>query len=130
MATLEEIYAQSDFIIMALPANKETHHMIDADALGKMKSNAVLINIARGAVVDEEALISALENGVIAGAGLDVTEIEPLPQDSRLLTLPNVFLTPHIAAFSQEGMDNVGLAAADEILRQFNGEPLVAQVNS
>ena len=103
--------------------------MIDAAVFKKMKSNAVLINIARGAVVDEAALIAALKTGEIAGAGLDVVTVEPVAPDNELLTLPNVFVTPHVAAKSVEAFDAVGLAAAQEVVRVLNGEAPKNQVN-
>lgn len=129
MATLDEIYTTADYIILALPATPATQHMIDAAVFKKMKNNAVLINIARGAVVDEAALISALKTGEIAGAGLDVVTVEPVAPDNELLTLPNVFVTPHVAAKSVEAFDAVGLAAAQEVVRVLNGEAPKNQVN-
>ena len=129
MATLDEIYTTADSIILALPATPATQHMIDAAVFKKMKNNAVLINIARGAVVDEAALIAALKTGEIAGAGLDVVTVEPVAPDNELLTLPNVFVTPHVAAKSVEAFDAVGLAAAQEVVRVLNGEAPKNQVN-
>lgn len=122
MATLEEIYTKSDFIVLALPATQKTYHMINSDVFEKMKTNAILVNIARGAVVDEQALITALKAGTIAGAGLDVVENEPIASDNELLSLPNVFVTPHIAAKSREAFNQVGLVAAQEIVRVLNHE--------
>lgn len=130
MATLDEIYTQSDYIILALPATPETQHMIDAAVFKQMKPNAVLINIARGAVVDEAALITALQTGEIAGAGLDVVAVEPVEPDNVLLTLPNVFVTPHVAAKSIEAFDAVGLAAAQDVVRVLKGESAKNQVNA
>lgn len=130
MATLDEIYTQSDYIILALPATPETQHMIDAAVFKQMKPNAVLINIARGAVVDETALITALQTGEIAGAGLDVVAVEPVEPDNVLLTLPNVFVTPHVAAKSIEAFDAVGLAAAQDVVRVLKGESAKNQVNA
>ncbi|GMA69489.1 phosphoglycerate dehydrogenase [Leuconostoc litchii] len=122
MATLAEIYEQADFIVTALPATVETKHMIDASVFKKMKKTAVLINIGRGALVDEKALIDALNNEEIAGAGLDVVEEEPIKADNPLLRLPNVFVTPHVAMISQEAMDNVALTAAEDIVRVLTGK--------
>lgn len=130
MATLDEIYTQSDYIILALPATPATQHMIDAAVFKQMKPNAVLINIARGAVVDEAALITALQTGEIAGAGLDVVAVEPVEPDNVLLTLPNVFVTPHVAAKSIEAFDAVGLAAAQDVVRVLKGEQAKNQVNA
>lgn len=129
MATLSEIYAQSDFVVLALPATPDTQNMIDATVFKQMKNSAVLVNIARGAVVDEAALISALKTGEIAGAGLDVVTVEPIDEKNELLTLPNVFVTPHVAAKSVEAFDAVGLAAAEDVVRVLRGEKPKFQVN-
>lgn len=129
MATLDEIYSTADFIVLALPATPETQNMIDAAVFKQMKRSAVLVNIARGAVVDEAALISALKTGEITGAGLDVVTVEPVDPNNELLTLPNVFITPHVAAKSVEAFDAVGLAAAEDIVRVLAGEKPKFQVN-
>ncbi|CBL92101.1 MULTISPECIES: phosphoglycerate dehydrogenase [Leuconostoc] len=129
MASLEEIYTQSDFVVLALPATSETNNMIDMAVFKKMKSNAVLVNIGRGTVIDELALINALKSGEIAGAGLDVVAVEPISEDNELLSLPNVFVTPHVAAKSREAFDTVGLTAAEEVVRVLNGQAPRYQVN-
>ncbi|MBZ6009535.1 phosphoglycerate dehydrogenase [Leuconostoc gelidum] len=129
MASLEEIYTQSDFVVLALPATSETNNMIDMTIFKKMKSNAVLVNIGRGTVIDEQALINALKSGEIAGAGLDVVAVEPISEDNELLSLPNVFVTPHVAAKSREAFDTVGLTAAEEVVRVLNGQAPRYQVN-
>ena len=99
-ARLHEAAAQADFLIVLVPHTNETDKLIDAGVLAAMKSTGVLINIARGGVVDEDALIVALRNKQIAGAGLDVFRTEPLPKDSPLWDLPNVFITSHIGGMS------------------------------
>ncbi|MBZ5983675.1 hydroxyacid dehydrogenase [Leuconostoc gelidum subsp. gasicomitatum] len=129
MASLEEIYTQSDFVVLALPATSETNNMIDMAVFKKMKSNVVLVNIGRGTVIDEQALINALKSGEIAGAGLDVVAVEPISEDNELLSLPNVFVTPHVAAKSREAFDTVGLTAAEEVVRVLNGQAPRYQVN-
>ena len=129
MASLEEIYTQSDFVVLALPATSETNNMIDMAIFKKMKSNAVLVNIGRGTVIDELELINALKYGEIAGAGLDVVAVEPISEDNELLSLPNVFVTPHVAAKSREAFDTVGLTAAEEVVRVLNGQAPRYQVN-
>ena len=91
---LDEVIARSDYLIVTVAANSQTRHLIGAPELARMKDSAFLINIARGAVVDEPALITALQDGTIAGAGLDVFEVEPLPASSPLLALENVVLAP------------------------------------
>lgn len=98
--TLDELVTRSDYVSLHVPHTPETHAMIDAGFLSRMKPTAYLINTARGKVVNEDDLIEALQSGTIAGAGLDVYWTEPLPADSRLRSLPNVILTPHYAGYS------------------------------
>ena len=97
---LPEAAAVADFLIVLAPYNKDNHHLINADVFGSMKPSGVLINIARGGVVDEDALIAALKAKTIAGAGLDVFRQEPLPKDSPLWEAPNVFITSHVGGMS------------------------------
>lgn len=92
---LDTLLAESDFVTLSLPHTEQTHHLIGPKQLHSMKPSAYLINVARGGIVDEEALITALEERRIAGAGLDVFTYEPVPHDNRLLGLPNVIVTPH-----------------------------------
>ncbi|CEK13194.1 phosphoglycerate dehydrogenase-like oxidoreductase [Chthonomonas calidirosea] len=94
---LPEVLSEADHVCVALPYTEQTHHLIDRERLSQMRSSAYLYNIARGKIVDEVALIEALQQGTIAGAGLDVFEEEPLPADSPLWTMENVFLTPHVS---------------------------------
>jgi D-2-hydroxyacid dehydrogenase (NADP+) len=99
-AQLKEVAAIVDFLVLAVPGGSETKHMVDASVLHAMAHSAVLINVSRGSVVDEQALIAALKADSIAGAGLDVFEAEPLASDSELWDLENVFVTPHIGGRS------------------------------
>jgi phosphoglycerate dehydrogenase-like enzyme len=99
-AKLKEAAAQADFLIVLVPHAKETDKLIDAGVLAAMKPTGVLINIARGGVVDEDALVAALRERKIAGAGLDVFRTEPLPKESPLWDLPNVFITSHVGGMS------------------------------
>ena len=92
--------AESDFLVVLVPLSEKTHHIVNADVLSAMKPTAFVLNLARGGCVDEAALIQALQTGVIAGAGLDVFEHEPLPQADPIWSAPNVVLTPHIAGFA------------------------------
>jgi phosphoglycerate dehydrogenase-like enzyme len=97
VSDLPRLFAAADFVVIAAPSTPETHHLIGADQLHAMKRTGVLVNIARGDIVDEPALIDALRSGTIAGAALDVFETEPLPETSPLWTLPNVIVAPHLA---------------------------------
>jgi phosphoglycerate dehydrogenase-like enzyme len=99
-AQLHVALAAADFVVLLVPHVPSTHHLIDAPALAAMQPQAYLINVARGAVVDEPALIAALQNGTIAGAGLDVFASEPLPPESPLWTMENVAITPHVGGNS------------------------------
>jgi phosphoglycerate dehydrogenase-like enzyme len=99
-ARLREAAGRADFLIVLIPHTKETDRLIDANVLGAMKPEGVLINIARGGVVDEDALIDALRAGKIRGAGLDVFRTEPLPKESPLWDMPNVFITSHVGGMS------------------------------
>ena len=94
---LKEAVAEADFVVLCLRASKETEHLIDAGVLAAMKQGSVLVNIARGSVVDEKALYDAVKSGHLLGAGLDVLEEEPVQPDNPLLGLPSVFITPHVA---------------------------------
>jgi D-3-phosphoglycerate dehydrogenase len=95
--------SQADIVSVHVFLNAETRHLLDARRLGLMKRDAFLVNTSRGPVIDERALVEALQAGRIAGAGLDVFEVEPIPADSALLKMPNVLLTSHIASYSEEG---------------------------
>jgi D-3-phosphoglycerate dehydrogenase len=94
----DELLARSDVISVHAPHNEETHHAFSADAFGKMKTSAIIVNTARGPIIDEQALIDALETGAIAGAGLDVLEQEPPSTENPLLHMENVLVSPHVAS--------------------------------
>jgi D-3-phosphoglycerate dehydrogenase len=104
--SFNDLLTQSDFISLHCPLLDSTYHLINEAALHRMKSHAILINTSRGPVIDENALICALQEGWIAAAGLDVTEVEPIAPDSPLLLLNNVIITPHIAGYSDDFWDN------------------------
>ncbi|MDP8921370.1 MAG: C-terminal binding protein [Chloroflexota bacterium] len=103
-ASLEQVFRESDFVSAHAPHSKATHHMIGAAQFGVMKPTAIFVNTGRGKVVDEAALIAALREGKLAGAGLDVLEDEPPAPDNPLLSMPNVVVTPHVAAYSNESV--------------------------
>jgi phosphoglycerate dehydrogenase-like enzyme len=126
---LEKALPQADYVVVSAPETSETHHLIGARQLAAMKPSAVLVNVARGTLVDELALIEALERGTIAGAALDVAEREPLPPESPLWTLPNVFITPHTSAVSDKLWERQGDLLLDNLHRWFTGQPLRNRVD-
>jgi glyoxylate reductase len=125
----ETLLSESDFLSIHTPLTPDTHHLIDTEALSKMKPNAVLINTARGPVVDHQALYEALKSNRIFGAGLDVTEPEPIPLNSPLLKLENVIIVPHIASASKTSRDQMSWMAAQNLIAGLNGERLPNCVN-
>jgi len=122
LTSLENLLRESDFVTIHCPLTRETYHMIDENKLRLMKKSAFIINTARGAIIDEKALYRALKEGWIAGAALDVYEVEPLPPDSPLLDLGNIILTPHIAWFTEEALRRLEFMACEEALRILRGE--------
>ena len=123
-----ELLAAADIITLHVPSGAATYHMIDEAALKQMKPNAVVINTSRGSVIDETALCRALEQGRIAGAGLDVFETEPFRPDNPLAAMPNVVLTPHIAAGTRDALKAKMQDLFQNVRRFFNGEALENQV--
>lgn len=118
-----------DFVSVHTPLTPETHHLIGAEELRLMKPTAILVNTARGGVVDNIALYEALRDGIIAGAGLDVTEPEPIPMDHPLLTLPNVVISPHIGSASLDTRTEMAVLAARNILARLKGESMPTCLN-
>ena len=125
----ETLLKESDFISLHTPLTPDTRHLIDSEALSRMKPNAVLVNTSRGPVVDPEALYEALKERRIFGAGLDVTDPEPLPMDSPLLTLDNMIIVPHIASASKTSRDQMAWMAAQNLIAGLKGERLPNCVN-
>jgi len=125
---LEVLLREADIVSLHLPLTPETQRMIDANALASMKKGAILINTARGGLVDEPALVSALCSGQLGGAGLDVFEREPVDPDNPLLGLPNVVVAPHQAWLTPETLDRSLAAAFENIRRLRAGEPLLNQI--
>jgi D-3-phosphoglycerate dehydrogenase len=119
---LHELLSHSDFVVLACPLTPQTRYLINKDTLSRMKSNAWLINVGRGPVVEEAALVDALRARRIAGAMLDVYEHYRLEPGHPLFSLDNVILTPHLAAVTQEARARAGVAAAEEMLRILRGE--------
>ncbi|WP_291825767.1 2-hydroxyacid dehydrogenase [Bosea sp. (in: a-proteobacteria)] len=126
-ATLDEILAQADVVSLHCPLTPETTNLIGREAFARMKKTAVLINVARGGVVDESALVTALRAREIAGAAMDVYAIEPLPADSELLTLDNLVVTPHLAAMAADNFAPTVSRMFANIAHVSRGEPVPAK---
>ena len=122
LVAFEELLTQADYVTVHCSMTEETHHMIDSDALGMMKPTALLINTARGSVIDGAALVSALKRSQIEAAALDVTELEPIDAQSPLLQLPNLFVTPHLAGFSPTFLEECPIRQAENIIRVLSGQ--------
>lgn len=122
--TNDEVFEKSDFISLNCPLNESTRHMINSETLAMMKPSAYLINTARGPLIDEKALIQALNDGVIAGAGLDVQEVEPLDDASPLYTMDNVIITPHMGWRGLETRQRLVSMIGDNIRAFASGRPI------
>lgn len=127
MLPLEEVLRRSDLVSVHAALTPENHHLLDARAFERMKRGAFLVNVARGPLVDEAALLVALKSGHLAGAALDVFEVEP-PMNRELLEHPHVIATPHIGASTVEAQRRAGADIVAEVLRALRGEPLTALV--
>ena len=125
----EELLKKSDFVSLHCPLTPSTENLINAQALELMKPEAILINTARGTIVDQEALCHALQNKIIASAALDVTVPEPIPLDSPLLKLSNVIVTPHIGSASRPTREKMATMAIENLLAGLNGDRLPYCVN-
>lgn len=128
---LEECLKRADIVAMSLPGTKETNHLMDRERLQKMKTDAILLNVGRGTAVDTEALCDALEQGWIGGAGLDVTDPEPLPPGHRLWKAPNLILTPHVSGqyHLKETHERILRIALENLEAFLKGEPLKNMVD-
>lgn len=129
VATLDELLRQSDFVSLHTPLLPETRHLVNADFLSKMKPTAILVNTSRGGVVDQQALYEALREKRIFAAALDVTDPEPLPLDSPLLTLENCLIAPHIASASEKTRDDMAVLSANNLIAGLKGQRLPHCVN-
>lgn len=125
---LDKLLRESDFVVIAVDLNSSTYHMVNRNFLNKMKRSAFLINASRGKVVDEEALIEALQSGTIKGAALDVFEEEPISPDSPLIKLKNVVLTPHIGSATQETRQRMAEVAVKNLIAGVKGEKMVYEL--
>jgi glyoxylate reductase len=127
---LGELLEASDFVSLHVPLTPETEQLIDATALERMRPTAILINTARGEVVDQVALEQALREGQIAGAALDVTTPEPLPPDDPLWGAPNLLVTPHIGSATRAAREQMTAIAVENLLAGLDGRPMPHQVPS
>jgi len=122
---LHDLLRESDYVVLTIPLTNETRHIIDEPALRAMKRTAYLVNVSRGGVVVEEALVKALQERRIAGAILDVFEREPLPLHSPLWEMDNVLITPHMAGNSERYMERITTLFANNLRRYLSGEALI-----
>jgi D-3-phosphoglycerate dehydrogenase / 2-oxoglutarate reductase len=120
--SLAELLGRADVLTLHVPLNDNTRHLIDADALARMKRSGLLVNTARGAVVDTLALANVLKDGLIRGAALDVFEEEPLPRNHPLLSAPNTIFSPHIAGSTKEAREEMSKLVAHQVLQVLRGE--------
>lgn len=121
LTTLDDLLARADYVSLHVPKTDQTRHMLNKETIAKMKKGAVIVNCARGGVVDETALYDALVSGQLKAAALDVFESEPL-KDYRLFSLPNVIGTPHVGAQTKEGQERAGLGIAEEVRKALLGK--------
>jgi D-3-phosphoglycerate dehydrogenase len=127
--SLEELFQQADILSLHSPLTPETKHLVNSARLAQMKPTAIIVNTARGGLIDTTALAEALQAGTIAAAGLDVFENEPLQPDHPLRNCTNAILTSHVAWFSQSSVPKLQQLAAEEAVRGLRGQPLKNQVN-
>jgi phosphoglycerate dehydrogenase-like enzyme len=126
----EDLFARGDFVVLCLPLSEETYRMVDRESLATMKPDTFLINVARGPVVDTDALLEAIRDGRLAGAGLDVTDPEPLPADHELRRFPNVLISPHNAGRTFESQAEALERMRTNVRLVLAGEPPIDRVGS
>jgi phosphoglycerate dehydrogenase-like enzyme len=126
---MEETLAHADYVVIAAPETSETRHLIGAPQIARMKPGARLVNVSRGSLLDESALIRALETGALGGAALDVTSVEPLPPESPLWKAPNLFITPHTSAVSDRLWHRETALLIDLLERWFDGREMFNQID-
>jgi glyoxylate reductase len=122
--SVEQVLEEADVVSIHVPLTTETRHLVDAAALARMKPTAILVNTARGPIVDQEALAAALRAGTIAAAALDVTDPEPLPPDDPLLDAPNLIVLPHLGSATQHTRARMADLAVDNLLAALDGRPM------
>ena len=127
-ASLHDLLEQSDYVTLNVPLTAETRHMIGREHLRKMKPSAFLINLARGGVVDHNALLEALQNNWIAGAALDVTEPEPLPRNHPLLSLDNLVIVPHLGSATRQTRLDMARRTVENLMAGLEGHPLINRI--
>ncbi len=125
-----QLLQESDHEVLVAPATKETYRMMGTNEFRAMKKTATFVNIARGSLVDHDALTEALKTGTIAAAGLDVTDPEPLPRDHALLTLPNVTISPHTGSATLRTRLDMVQMSIDNVWAALRGEPMVNEVKT
>jgi len=126
---LADVLPLAHALVLTLPLTEETRGMIDAQAMSRMRNDAILVNVGRGGVVDEEALVEALAGGRLAGAVLDVFSTEPLPRESPLWALPNVLVSPHTAALSVHENERIVALFSENLRRYLVGDDLISRVD-
>ena len=129
LTDLDTVISQADFVSVHVPATAETYHLINRERIAQMKDGAYVLNLARGPLVDEDALLAAVDSGKLAGAGLDVFDPEPAPLTSRLRNHPMIIATPHSASLTVEGRIRIETMAVERLLAYFNGERPKDMVN-
>lgn len=129
LKTVNEIAAEADFITVHTPLTKETHHIISTEQFALMKQGVRIVNCARGGIIDEAALLDAIDKGIVAGAAFDVFEDEPPQADHPLLNNPKVIVTPHLGASTVEAQENVAIDVSEEVLHILRDEPFKNAVN-
>lgn len=129
LAELDQIYAQADFMTLHLPLTPETKHIINETVFAKVKKGLRIVQCARGGLIDEEALVKAIQDGIVAGAAIDVFEKEPVDPENPLLKLDNVIFTPHLGASTEEAQLGVAIDVAYGVLAALNGDPVASAVN-
>ena len=124
LSSIDQVLEQSDFVSLHLPLTGETHGLIDSAAFETMKDSVILVNTARGGIVDTEALVQALKTGQIAYAVLDVTDPEPLPEPHELYQMPNAIIVPHIGSATRTARNQIALLAVENLAAGLRGDPL------